>query len=149
MDSILKLVGLTLHHSQEKEFAITPKGGRLRKKAMRFIGPLPLAFTCLLYSCAAYGPYHANTSSEPLKSVRGPADGRYKLAFVEFGDQGSELDTSQRAAALEVIHQAPRPLLFVIFTAGRTTRTRAMSAGSNTSLILCHAFPRSLEERLT
>lgn len=71
--------------------------------------------TCamLIASCASYGPYHANTANEPLKSVRGPQDGRYKLAFIEFGDQGSPLDTSQRKAALEVIHEAPRPLLFV------------------------------------
>src|SRR5438132_8382014 len=61
-------------------------------------------FAILLASCAAYGPYHGNTSSEPLNSVRGPADGRYKLAFIEFGDQGSALDTSQRTAAAEVIH---------------------------------------------
>jgi hypothetical protein len=71
------------------------------------------ALAILLASCAAYGPYHGNTASEPLKSVRGPADGRYKFAFIEFGDQGSALDTSQRSAALDVIHQAPRPLLFV------------------------------------
>src|ERR1700680_1805908 len=66
----------------------------------------------LLASCAAYGPYHANTSSEPLNSVRGPKDGHYKLAFIEFGDQGSALDTSQRTAALQVIHEARRRLLF-------------------------------------
>jgi hypothetical protein len=72
-----------------------------------------LALPILLASCAAYGPYHPNTSAEPLNSVRGPADGRYKLAFVEFGDQGSALDPSQRAAALGVIHEAKRPLLFV------------------------------------
>src|SRR5580704_13545079 len=77
----------------------------------RILGPLALAI--LLASCAAYGPYHGNTASEPLKSVRGPADGRYKLAFVEFGDQGSELDMSQRSAALEVIRKADSPLLFV------------------------------------
>jgi hypothetical protein len=58
-----------------------------------------LGLPILLASCAAYGPYHPNTSAEPLNSVRGPKDGRYKLAFVEFGDQGSALDTSQRAAA--------------------------------------------------
>jgi hypothetical protein len=72
-----------------------------------------LALAILLTSCAAYGPYHGNTASQPLNSIRGPADGRYKFAFIEFGDQGSALDTSQRSAALEVIHQAPRPLLFV------------------------------------
>jgi hypothetical protein len=72
-----------------------------------------IAVAILLASCAAYGPYHANTSSERLNSVRGPKDGRYKLAFIEFGDQGSALDTSQRTAALRVIHEAQRPLLFV------------------------------------
>ena len=67
----------------------------------------------LLGSCAAYGPYHANTAANPVNSVRGPADGRYKMAFIEFGDQGSPLDNSQRKAALEVIHKSTRPLLFV------------------------------------
>ena len=67
----------------------------------------------LLGSCASYGPFHANTAAEPSKSIRGPADGRYKMAFVEFGDQGSPLDNSQRKAALEMIHKSPRPLLFV------------------------------------
>jgi hypothetical protein len=67
----------------------------------------------LLGSCAAYGPYHANTAAEPSNSIRGPADGRYKLAFVEFGDQGSPLDNTQRMAALKEIQKAERPLLFV------------------------------------
>ena len=67
----------------------------------------------LVGSCASYGPYHGNSASAPFNSVRGPADGRYKLAFIEFGDQGSALDTSQRKAALEVIGEAKRPLLFV------------------------------------
>src|ERR1700730_11265763 len=64
-----------------------------------------LVFAVLVAGCAAYGPYHANTSSEPFNSVRGPKDGRYKLAFIEFGDQGSMLDTSQLGAALRVIHE--------------------------------------------
>src|SRR4030095_11227901 len=76
-------------------------------------GLFGLALTTLLGSCAAYGPYHANMTSDPLNSVRGPAGGRYKFAFIEFGDQGSALDTSQRAAAINVIRQAQRPLLFV------------------------------------
>src|SRR5215469_17004277 len=50
-----------------------------------------LALPIVLASCASYGPYHPNTFAEPLNSVRGPADGRYKLAFIEFGDQGSAL----------------------------------------------------------
>jgi hypothetical protein len=72
-----------------------------------------LTIALLLGSCAAYGPYYADTAADPMKSVRGPADGRYKLAFIEFGDQGSPLDNYQRKAALEIIHKARRPLLFV------------------------------------
>jgi len=72
-----------------------------------------LTSAMLFASCAAYGPYHANTATNPLNSVRGPADGRYKMAFIEFNDQGSELDPSQRAAALDLIHKAPRPVLFI------------------------------------
>ena len=64
-------------------------------------------------SCAPYGPYHPNNAWEPNKSIRGPKDGRYKMAFIEFGDQGSPLDNYQRKAALEMIHEAKRPLLFV------------------------------------
>ncbi|HEX4990286.1 MAG TPA: hypothetical protein VFW91_16020, partial [Candidatus Binatia bacterium] len=68
-----------------------------------------LVFALLLASCESYGPFHPNTATEPLNSIRGPSDGRYKFAFIEFGDQGSALDTSQRAAALNVIRQAQRP----------------------------------------
>jgi hypothetical protein len=37
---------------------------------------IALALPILLASCASYGPYHPNTSTEPLNSVRGPVDGR-------------------------------------------------------------------------
>ena len=67
----------------------------------------------LLGACAAYGPYHGNTPTDLTNSIRFPKDGRYKMAFIEFGDQGSALDNYQRKAALEMIHQAKRPLLFV------------------------------------
>ena len=106
------VIRLRMCLTAQNELWIT-KGSRFRKKVMQLIASLPFAFTILLASCAAYGPYHPNTSSEPLNSVRGPADGRYKLVFIEFGDQGSALDTSQRTAALNVIHQAQRPMLFV------------------------------------
>ena len=81
-------------------------------------GRFGAVFGCLvcaivLWSCAPYGPYHPNTADAPLNSVRGAADGRYKMAFIEFGDQGSALDESQRDAALSLINKAERPLLFV------------------------------------
>jgi hypothetical protein len=71
------------------------------------------ASVMLLESCASYGPFHADTATNPHNSIRGPEDGRYKMAFIEFGDQGSPLDNYQRRAALEMIHEARRPLLFV------------------------------------
>jgi hypothetical protein len=85
---------------------------------LRVLGPLgcsfvSLALAMLLASCASYGPYHGNTAEQPFNSVRGPKDGHYKLAFIEFGDEGSALDNSQIKAALEVIHQAERPVLVV------------------------------------
>lgn len=95
----------------------------------------------LVAGCAAYGPYYADTD-EPFNSVRGPEDGRYKLAFIEFGDQGSMQDPSQLAAALQVIGKAERPCSSFTSTAGKTTRIRGTSAGSNTSSIRCRAFQR-------
>jgi len=74
-----------------------------------------LAFTLAMLSgsCAPYGPYHPNKPGGPIKSIRESKDGRYKMAFIEFGDMGSPLDNYQRKAALEMVHEAKRPLLFV------------------------------------
>ncbi len=79
----------------------------------------------LLWSCAAYGPYHADSAADPNNSIRGPQDGRYKMAFIEFGDQGSPLDNYQRKAALEMIHEAKRPLLFVYIHGWQNNATSA------------------------
>src|SRR5260370_19009434 len=84
-----------------------------RNRGSRYWMFVMLALALLLEACTAYGPYRGNISGQPLNSVRGPSDGRYKFAFIEFGDHGSALDTSQRAAAINVIRQAQRPLLFV------------------------------------
>ena len=88
--------------------AIAPRAVTTRCRAL-----VKLGLAIVLASCASYGPYHGNSASAPSNSIRGPADGRYKFAFIEFGDQGSELDPSQRAAALDVIRRAPRPFLLV------------------------------------
>ena len=100
-----------------------------------------LALAMLLVSCASYGPYHANTAAEPINSVRGPADGRYKLAFIEFGDQGSPLDNSQRKAALEVIHEAKRPLLFVYIHGWQNNATSADVCRFEHFLDMVSSFP--------
>ena len=97
-----------------------PKPTRARKKLHRSRITFPLkrpflasAAAALFTACASFGPYHANTAEQPYNSVRSSKDGRYKLAFIEFGDQGSNLDNSQIKAALDAIHQAESPVLFV------------------------------------
>lgn len=92
----------------------TPSHDRYHRRVRILKKLIPAAVLALIFAgCASFGPYHADTPEQPFNSVRGPNDGRYKLAFIEFGDQGSPLDNSQRKAALEVIHKAERPLLFV------------------------------------
>jgi len=67
----------------------SPQNGSWRNLFPGSLHVAALVFACLVAGCAAYGPYHANTSDKPSNSIRGPKDGPYKLAFIEFGDQGS------------------------------------------------------------
>src|SRR5213595_2260541 len=92
-----------------------------------------LALAMLLVSCASYGPHHANTAANPNNSVRGPADGRYKLAFIEFGDQGSPLDNSHEEPLLKSSIKRNVPCFSFTFMAGKTMPLQPMSAGSSIS----------------
>jgi hypothetical protein len=102
----------------------------------------------LLGSCAAYGPYHANTAAKPNNSIRGPKDGRYKMAFVEFGDQGSPLDNYQRRAALEMIHKAERPLLFVYIHGWQNDATSSDVCRFEHFLDTVSSFPEFKDRKL-
>lgn len=109
-----------------------------------------IAFTSalLLATCAPYGPYHPNTADKPLNSIRGPADGRYKMAFIEFGDQGSALDESQRAAALSVIRKAERPLLFVYIHGWQNDATSGDTCKFEHFLDTLSRFPEMREHKI-
>ncbi len=107
-----------------------------------------LALALLLGACAAYGPYHPNTATEPLNSVRGPADGRYKMAFIEFGDQGSALDESQRAAAISIIRKAERPLLFVYIHGWQNDATSGDTCKFEHFLDTLSRFPEMREHKI-
>jgi hypothetical protein len=51
-----------------------------------------------------------------------------QIGLIEFGDQGSALDTSQRAAALEVIRKANRPAAIRLHSRlAQTTRGWSLS----------------------
>src|SRR6266849_6887347 len=107
-----------------------------------------LAFALLLGECAAFGPYHPNTADKPLNSVRGPADGRYKMAFIEFGDQGSALDESQRAAAVSIIRKAERPLLFVYIHGWQNDATSGDTCKFEHFLDTLSRFPEMREHKI-
>jgi hypothetical protein len=68
-----------------------------------------VACIALLQGCVSMSPRYQNATSGPPRSVQ-PLDG-YHIAFVEFGEQGSYLDTSQVAAAYNLVRQSKKPLV--------------------------------------
>ncbi|HJT46365.1 MAG TPA: hypothetical protein VJ721_08865, partial [Chthoniobacterales bacterium] len=50
-----------------------------------------------------------NTETDPRNSIVETGD--YKLAFIEFGEQGSYQDTTQLTNALDLIEKTNRPLV--------------------------------------
>jgi hypothetical protein len=120
-----------------------------QNRSSRYRAVVLLASASVLGACAAYGPYHGNTASEPFKSVRGPADGRYKMAFIEFGGQGSPLDNTQRKAALEVIHKAERPLLFVYIHGWQNNAASADVCRFEHFLDMVSSFPEFTGRKIT
>ena len=62
-----------------------------------------------LTSCTSLSPLRPNTTANPTNSVIGQ-DG-YKVAFVEFGEQGSYQDPTQLQNALALIRDTPQPLV--------------------------------------
>jgi hypothetical protein len=62
-----------------------------------------------LTSCTSLSPLRPNTTANPTNSVI--TEGGYKVAFVEFGEQGSYQDPTQLQNALALIHDTPQPLV--------------------------------------
>ncbi|HEX3817496.1 MAG TPA: hypothetical protein VHW03_04325, partial [Chthoniobacterales bacterium] len=59
--------------------------------------------------CTSLSPLRPNTAAQPENSVASQ-DG-YKVAFVEFGEQGSYQDPTQLENALKLIRETQRPLV--------------------------------------
>src|SRR5262245_47981992 len=68
-----------------------------------------VACVALLQGCVSMSPRYQNPTSGPQRSVV-PQDG-YHIAFIEFGEQGSYLDTSQVAAAYDLVRNSKKPLV--------------------------------------
>ena len=111
-------------------------------------GFIMLVLALILGACASYGPYHKNTAANPTNSIRGPKDGRYKMGFIEFGDQGSALDESQRTAALNVIRKAKRPLLFVYIHGWQNDATSGDTCKFEHFLDTLSRFPEMKEHKI-
>jgi hypothetical protein len=62
-----------------------------------------------LTSCTSLSPLRSNTTANPTNSVI--AQDGYKVAFVEFGEQGSYQDPTQLQNALALIRDTPQPLV--------------------------------------
>ncbi len=62
-----------------------------------------------LAGCTHLSPLRENSAANPHNSiVTGPG---YKLAFIEFGEQGSYQDTTQLTNAVELVEKTERPLV--------------------------------------
>lgn len=79
--------------------------------ALLFAFRVLLVWVCAgwLAGCTHLSALRENTETDPHNSVVG-ADG-YKLAFVEFGEQGSYQDSTQLTNAVELIEKTNRPLV--------------------------------------
>ena len=114
----------------------------------RIPGIRTIAFAILLTSCAAYGPYHANTASEPFNSVRGPKDGRYKLAIYRIRRSRLSSGYISTNCCARCHPRGGTSAAFCLYSRlAKQRRSQATSAGSSISLIRSRAFPRSRGER--
>ncbi|HEY1769255.1 MAG TPA: hypothetical protein VGG02_03250 [Chthoniobacterales bacterium] len=68
-----------------------------------------LPATFVFAGCTSLSPLRPNTAAQPENSVA-TEDG-YKVAFVEFGEQGSYQDPTQLENALKLIRETQRPLV--------------------------------------
>ena len=62
-----------------------------------------------LVACTSLSPLRENTTSSPTRSV--VTEDGYKVAFIEFGEQGSYQDPTQLKNALDLIRSTAKPLI--------------------------------------
>lgn len=78
-----------------------------------FLSPIRIIAACicagLLAGCTHLSPLRENSAANPHNSV--VTGTGYKLAFIEFGEQGSYQDPSQLTNAVELVEKTNRPLV--------------------------------------
>jgi len=86
----------------------------------------------IITSCTPLSALRPNTASYPSNSVIDES-GR-KLAFIEFGEQGSYQDPSQLQNALQLIKQTPQPLI-ITYVHGWQNNAESDDVGRFSSLL--------------
>ncbi len=77
--------------------------------AFRLLTPAICIAVLWLSGCTSLSPLRSNTAANPRNSV--VAENGYKVAFIEFGEQGSYQDPTQLKNALDLIHNTDKPLV--------------------------------------
>ena len=77
--------------------------------AFRLLTPAICIAVFWLSGCTSLSPLRSNTVANPKNSV--VAKNGYKVAFIEFGEQGSYQDSTQLKNALDLIHKTDKPLV--------------------------------------
>jgi hypothetical protein len=85
-----------------------------------------------LVACTSLSPLRPNTTANPSNSVV-TKDG-YKVAFIEFGEQGSYQDPTQLEKALALIRSTAKPLV-ITYVHGWQNNVESGDVGNFESLL--------------
>ena len=92
---------------------------------------MPYVFALCIAGCAANRPYHAGEA--PTETVVTPATSKtardiYRLAFIEFDEQGDFWDREQLRKTVQAIRDTGRPILLVSYIHGWQNNSREADA---------------------
>src|SRR5687768_3668653 len=79
---------------------------------------LSTVFALALTACTTNEALRRNEPGKPLNSIANTGDKNHKLAFVEFGEQGSFQDTTQLGEARRLLENTSGKVLLVMYLHG-------------------------------
>ena len=85
-----------------------------------------------LAACTSLSPLRSNTTANPTNSLDTKND--YKVAFIEFGEQGSYQDPTQLKDALDLIQSTTKPLV-ITYVHGWQNNVESADVGKFESLL--------------
>ena len=112
-----------------------PYDGSRDKPTLLSLRPATFAlgvFAIWLGACTSLSPLRSNTATNPQNSVDIKKD--YKIAFIEFGEQGSYQDSTQLPKALDLIKNTQKPLV-ITYVHGWQNNAESDDVGKFESLL--------------